>query len=71
LQDVLIEAEGSAAKGARGFRNAGFRSLIDVQGVSGLLAPLVDLLRDTSARHAIESRKRTWVGTLTQGLEGE
>ena len=41
-------------EGARGFRKAGFRSLIGVQGVADMLGPVLTLLRDTSARHALE-----------------
>ena len=44
----------STVEGARGFRSAGFRSLVEVPSVAEMLVPLRRLLRDTPARHALE-----------------
>lgn len=44
----------STFEGARGFRSAGFRSLVEVPSVAEMLVPLRRLLRDAPARHALE-----------------
>jgi GT2 family glycosyltransferase/glycosyltransferase involved in cell wall biosynthesis len=45
----------STVEGARGFRSAGFRSLVEVPSVAEMLVPLLGLLSDTSGRRMLES----------------